>query len=408
MNFKWIISCFMIICLTLLSGCWSSKELTDLGIISAYALDKNEDGEYVGTFQIINPMNVPGSLQGGASGQRPAVTTFTETGVNPTELSNRASRKISRDLYYSHTSLLVISEELARDEGLSAILDSMERALEFRATAKVVITRGIKAGDFIKVLTGIDQIPAENVLKTLDSTEKLYGENINTNLQEFIQSLTSTGKEPLVSGFSLLGDMEKGKTMEQLHSTDFDAILEANGLAVFKEGKLVNWLDGEKARGTMWGLNRIHETPVSIDWENHKKAIAYRVIRQKTDVSAQMKDGKPAISITIRAEGDLRTVAVPVDVTDPHVLLAIEKALGQEIKKEVEAAVQEAKENKTDVFGFGEKLHQSEPDVWKKLEQEWQDVSFPELDVDITVEAFIRRTGVRNNPYLFDLEKKSD
>lgn len=121
-----------------------------------------------------------------------------------------------------------------------------------------------------------------------------------------------------------------------------------------------------------------------------------------------MKDDKPMISINIRAEGDLRTVGVALDVTNSHILLDIEKALEQKIKGEVEAAVQEAQKNKSDVFGFGEKLHQSEPDVWKKLKQEWHDVSFPELHIDVTVEAFIRRTGMRNNPYLFDMEKNEE
>ncbi len=110
----------------------------------------------------------------------------------------------------------------------------------------------------------------------------------------------------------------------------------------------------------------------------------------------------------IRAEGDLRAIEVPVNVTDLHVLLRIEKVLQEKIKDEAEATIQEAQKTKTDIFGFGEKLHQSEPDNWKKLEQDWQDVYFPALDVDVTVEAFIRRTGMRNNPYLFDLNKKSD
>ena len=211
MSHKWIIPLFMAVYLPLLSGCWSSTELKDLAIVSAYALDKEEDGTYVGTFQLINPMNVPGALQGGASGQNPSITTYTATGGNPLEVSDNASTKISRDLYFAHTSMLVISEELARDEGLSSLLDAMERGLEFRTTTKVVIVRGGKASDFVKVLTAIDQVPAEKALKTLEFTEKLYGENVATNLQKFIKSAVSTGEEPLVSGFTVQGDIEKAK-----------------------------------------------------------------------------------------------------------------------------------------------------------------------------------------------------
>lgn len=408
MSYKWMVLIFMMVSLTLLSGCWSSKELKDLAIVSAYALDKNEDGTYVGTFQLINPMNVPGALQGGASGQNPSISTYTATGGNPLEVADSASKKVSRDLYFAHTSLLVISEEIAREEGLSSLLDAMERGLEFRTTTKVVITRDGQASDFVKVLTDIDQVPAEKAIKSLEFTEELYGENIATNLQKFIKSAVSKGKEPLVSGFTVQGNIEKGKTMEQLQSSDGSATIEVNGMAVFKEGRLVNWIDGEKGQGTLWVLDQIQQTPVNIDWENQKDSISYKVVRQKTNVSTKIKDNKPAMSVNIRAEGDLRSIEVPVDVTDPHVLFHIEKALQQKIKEEVEAAIQEAQKTKTDIFGFGEKLHQSKPDMWKELEQEWQDVYFPELDVDITVEAFIRRSGMRNNPYLFDIEKKSE
>ncbi|GGP14991.1 Ger(x)C family spore germination protein [Oceanobacillus neutriphilus] len=408
MNRKWIIPFFMAIYLPLLSGCWSSIELRDLAIVSAYALDKNEDGTYVGTFQLINPMNVPGALQGGQSGQKPSIATYTATGGNPLEVADRASTKVSRDLYFAHTSLLVISEELAKEEGLSSILDAMERGLEFRTTTNIVISRDMKAGDFVQVLTAIDQVPAEKAIKSLEFTEKLYGENIATNLQKFIKAAVSTGKEPLVSGFTVEGDIKKAKTMEQLQSSEGEATIEVNGIGVFKEGKLMNWIEGDRSEGTLWVLDQIQQAPVNIDWKDKKEAISYKVVRQKTNVEAQTKDGKPVISVHIRAEGDLRAIDVPVNVTDPHVLFRIEKALQQKIKDEAEAAIHEAQKTKTDIFGFGEKLHQSDPHSWKKLEPAWQDVYFPALDVDVTVEAFIRRTGMRNNPYLFDLNKKSD
>ncbi|MDM8100217.1 MULTISPECIES: Ger(x)C family spore germination protein [Oceanobacillus] len=408
MSRKWIIPFFMAACLPFLSGCWSSIELKELAIVSAYALDKKEDGTYVGTFQLINPMNVPGALQGGASGKNPSIATYTATGDNPLEVADRASTIVSRDLYFAHTSLLVISEELAREEGLSSILDAMERGIEFRTTTKIVISRDVKAGEFVQVLTAIDQVPAEKAIKSLEFTEELYGENIATNLQKFINAAVSTGKEPLVSGFSVEGDIEKAKTMEQLQSSDGSATIKVNGMGVFKEGKLVNWIDGEKSEGTLWVLDQIRQAPVNIDWENHEDAISYKVVRQKTNVATKIKDGKPAISVHIRAEGDLRVIEVPVDITNPHVLFRIEGALQQKIQAEAKAAIEEAQKTKTDIFGFGEKLHHSEPKVWQQFEKEWQDVYFPALDVDVTVEAFIRRTGMRNNPYLFDLNKKSE
>ncbi|MED3861593.1 Ger(x)C family spore germination protein, partial [Priestia megaterium] len=60
----------------LLSSCWSKKELTDLAIVSAVGIDKTKDGYHL-TFQIINPGNVAGGIQGGGGGSlSPPITIY--------------------------------------------------------------------------------------------------------------------------------------------------------------------------------------------------------------------------------------------------------------------------------------------------------------------------------------------
>ena len=84
------------------------------------------------------------------------------------------------------------------------------------------------------------------------------------------------------------------------------------------------------------------------------------------NVSAQMKKGKPKILVKVRAEGDIREIKVPVDLTNPHVMNDIEEELEKELKKEIEDAVLHAQKNKSDIFGFGEVMHQSLPERMEK------------------------------------------
>jgi spore germination protein KC len=401
MNHKWLFLCLMLIGIVLISGCWSNKELNDLALVAALGIDKNEEGRYVGTFQIVNPGNVAGGLQGGGNGeQSPPVTVYTAIGNNLVEVSRRASSKVSRRLYYAHTNLVVISDKLAKEEGIATIFDSLDRDTEFRNTTTVVIARDTKAADLVKTLTPIDKIPANKVIKTLKITEKRWGEHINVDIQEVMKSLVSPGKEPVITGFHLNGNAKQAEKLENIQETTPKATLGASGLAIFKEGKLIDWFQGKTARGAVWGLDKIKATDVNINWIGKKAAIAYQVIRQKTKVSANMKKGQPKISIHVHAEGDIGEVMVPVNLTDPHVMMKIEKALEKEIKKEINDAVQRAQKNKSDIFGFGEAIHRSDPKAWKKLKHDWSDVHFPELEVDVTVDAFIRRTGLRNKSYL--------
>ncbi|RFU61137.1 Ger(x)C family spore germination protein [Peribacillus glennii] len=401
MNRKWAFLFLMLACISLVSGCWSKKELTDVALVSALGIDIDEKGRYVGTFQIINPGNVAGGMQGGGAGQGPSVSVYSTTGNNIVEVSRRASTKISRRLYYAHTNLVVVSDELAEKEGLAAIMDAFDRHPEFRTTARVVIARESSAADIVKTLTAVDKIPANKVIKTMELTEKRWGEHVKTNIQEVTKDLVSPGKEPILTGFRMIGNAKKGEKMENVQESALDAILQADAIAVFKDDKLVDWLTGETARGTLWVLDKIKSTGISIDWQDKQEAIAYQVVRQKTKVTATMKNGQPQISINVQAEGDIDEANVPVNLADPRVLLRIEKALGKEIEKEIHKSIQHASQHKTDIFGFGEAMHRSEPESWKRMEKNWNDEHFPKLKVKVNVDAYIRRTGLRSKPMHF-------
>ncbi|MGE7186781.1 Ger(x)C family spore germination protein [Peribacillus sp. NPDC006672] len=404
MNRKRLVLLLMLIGTTFTSGCWDKKELNEMAIVSAVGVDKNKEGKLVATFQIINPSNVAGALQGGG-GTNPPISIYRASGDNILEMDIVASTKISRDMYFAHANLIVISEEIAKEEGINAVFDAFERSPEFRATTRIVIARGVKARDIVETLTAIDKVTAEKIIKTIESTEKQQGGSVNINLQEVIKNLVSTGKEPIISGFTVNGQKGKEDKMENTQSSDIKANPKAAGIGVFKDGKLVDWLDGDMAKGSMWVMDRIEHTNLNIDWKGKKDAITYQVIRQKTNVSIKMENGKPKVFIKVRAEGDIREANVPVNLGNPHVLIDIEKKLAKDLKKETEGAIVRAQKNKSDIFGFGEIMHESHPKVWKKLEKDWDDVTFPKLEAQVQVETFIRRTGLRNKPYLSNIKK---
>ncbi|MGG0410810.1 Ger(x)C family spore germination protein [Peribacillus simplex] len=405
MNRKRLVLLLVSICTIFTSGCWNKRELNEMAIVSAVGIDESKDGKIVGTFQIINPGNVAGALQGGGGGTNPPISVYRATGYNVLELDSIATTKLSRDMYFAHANLIVIGEELARKDGINSIFDAFERSPEFRATTRIVIARGVKARDIVESLTAIDKVSAEKVIKTIETSEKQQGENISINLQEVIKNLVSTGKEPIISGFTVKGNKGEEDKMENTQSSDIKANPNAAGIGIFKDGKLIDWLDGDKAKGSMWVMDRIEQTNLFIKWKDKKNAISYHVTRQKTNVGAKLVNGKPKISIKVRAEGDIRESNVPLNLTDAHVLIDIEKKLARDLKKEMEDAIVRAQKNKSDIFGFGELMHESHPKEWKKLEKNWDDDTFPKLEVDVQVETFIRRTGIRNKPFLSNLKK---
>jgi spore germination protein KC len=227
------------------------------------------------------------------------------------------------------------------------------------------------------------------------------GQTINVSVGEVINDLASPGKEPIISGVEIAGSVQKGKRQTNVQASEPDTRLNVNGLAMFKDDKLVGWITGKTARGVLWILDKIEQTGVTIEWKQKKEAAAYKVVRAKTSVTAHMKKGKPSISIHIDAEGDVGEEFVPIDFANPKQIFALEKKAGESIKKEVVKAVEEAKKAKTDIFGFGDVIYRSYPQQWKTMKSDWNDRYFPQLEVNVTVDAFIRRTGLRTKSYIF-------
>lgn len=159
------------------------------------------------------------------------------------------------------------------------------------------------------------------------------------------------------------------------------------------------------SRGVVWILDKIQQTDVILDREGQKNTLTYNVVRQKTKVSADTTNDLPVITVNVRAEGGIREVRSQIDLTDPYEILDIEKELEKEIKKQLENTVTRTQHNKSDIFGFGEVVHRSDPEKWKKMKNDWNDTYFPNLKVNVKVEAFIRRSGLRTNSYLSDLKQ---
>lgn len=255
-----------------MSGCWSSKQITDIALVSAIGIDLNDEGKYVGTYQFYNPQNITSSLQGGGDQSSP-ISTYSALGSTLLEIEGVMTKKIPRELYYTHANLLVIGEKLAREEGLTKVLDALDRGTQFRSASKIIIARETTANKLLSILTTIDQIPSEKIINTLTNSQDALGESIEVDLSQAIDSLIALGKEPFISAFQIDGNSKEGQMQDSVQQTEPKAVLKANGIAVFKEGKLVTWLDGNDAKGALWVLNKIKNTSIDSSWKNINNAL---------------------------------------------------------------------------------------------------------------------------------------
>lgn len=383
-------------CSMLLSGCWNSRELNELAIVSGIGID-SLDGKpgYRVTFQIINPSSSSQTI--GSTSNQPPIVIVSSTDRTIFGALRKASRRATRQLFFAHTQLVIIGESLAR-KGVTSIFDIFDRSHELRLNSAVLISKDADAASVLKLLTTLETMPSMGLLKKMQNTSRVWGENRRVTVFEVINGITGAS-DFTINGVQIIGDAEEGEKKSSLEQSEPMVGSLMSGLGVFKEEKLIGWLNGPESRGTQWVLDKINETNVNVDSPDTEEDIAVNVFYSKTGVKVELKDGKPVFHVRIREEGIINETGGYVDLSKEEEIKALEQSVEEKTAAEVMQAFETAQKMKTDIFNFGNELKRIHPEQWEKVKQDWSSV-FAEGELDLQVEAFIRSTGMRLKPYI--------
>ncbi|WP_102347802.1 Ger(x)C family spore germination protein [Bacillus sp. Marseille-P3661] len=383
-----------ILLLSLLSGCWSRRELNELALATALAIDK-EDDQYLVTVQILNPGEIAGQAQTTAV----PVSTYETTGESIFEAIRKLSAETPRRVYLAHLRMVIFGEDLAR-EGINKVLDILSRDHEIRTDFYIAVAKNQKGSDLLKILTGIDKVPANKIFSSIEVSEKNWAPTRGVQLDDLISEIISEGSNPILTGVYYEGDLEEGNKLQNIEEIKSSAVIKLDHLAAFKQAKLVAWLNKDESKGYNYITDNINSTVVVLPCdEEDDGTITLEVIRSKTDVKASVAQGKPKITITTKPEANVGEVHCKFDNINEEQLIELEKEYEKHLKDIMFQAIDKAKENKTDLFSFGETIHRKDPKAWKSLKENWHNDGFVNLEVDIEIDAEIRRLGTINESF---------
>ncbi|KON88243.1 hypothetical protein AF332_16495 [Sporosarcina globispora] len=401
MNHRPITILIMLLSTVFLSGCWDRAELQDLDIVSAIGIDKGSDeveNRYMVTVQVINEGQIASGKGGGGAKEIAPVTTYSATGSTVAESLRKIAPKIPQELFFPHIQLMVIGEDLAKQEGIQDLFDWIERDSQFRTLFPILVVKNNTAKNVLKIVTSLEPIPSAKIVGGLESTQKTWGEFVMTRADKVIQQMS--GNAALLTGVQIIGDPDEGNSLKNVQKISPPTELEIKGLGIFKKGKLQKWLEGDEARGAILINNEVTKTIVDLNCNKKKKGLSIDMMRSKTKITAKIKNNKPIIYIAVRSEGHISEVHCPIDLGKHKVIEKLEKQMEKELKEEILLALEAAKKEKSDFFRFGETINREDPKLWKKIKNQWDEEIFPETEVNVHVQAFIRRSGLRTKPYI--------
>ncbi|WP_434749060.1 Ger(x)C family spore germination protein [Paenibacillus amylolyticus] len=376
----------LILCTSLLAGCWDREEINDVAFVIGIAVDK-EGENYRSSLQIALPgQSGSAGSEGGGGGTSGDKSWFllsnTAQTLRGTTLEGQKS--LSRKIYYAHRRTILIGEELAR-EGVAPMLDLLTRFPLNRLSAMPVVTRG-EAYKVIDTDAPIEKFPSEMV-------RELCFLNMRNprSLKTFIDAILSEGIDPFLPIASVSDNVPKDWK-------DSITNIKLEGLAIFKKDKLVGMMDKAPADALILAMGEANAPEVMIKAPRGKGSLFIKLNENNASLHPRVENGKVTVTIELYAKGVVVDNESYYGDRQEEEILRINEAIHQKIKEDIEEGVHLVqKKFKADILGIGRSIHQHLPKEWKKVKDRW-DVLYPEVNVTVNPHVIVENVGIVNKP----------
>jgi len=415
---------FLVFLLLFTTGCWDRREIQILNINSAIGFDKiTIDGQtkFMLSVLTIKPSQAAGGSEnrGTGGGAQTQATTggvvISVTGETIQDAVRNWGQRSSRQLFLGHTVLFVIGEDFAR-EGIGRVIDFGNRNRDIPERAMVAVCEG-SAQDCLQAQSEFEPLLSTEISNILNFNRFYTSKTKGTNLFQVMYDLVNPGIELALPFLTSFTPPEKGSIVRQLPATNDDStekgsakkgaaqgdqphkkVLSVAGTVAFRGEKLAGELDEVETQGLLFIKNEVQNGIIPIAFDSSQRNVSFFFRDVKTKIKPVIRRDRITFQIKIKGTGELIGAAPKtVDITKRSDVKKMESLINREVERRCRSAVVKGKELRSDIFGFGDKLHRAHPQVWKRSENRWTAI-FPHVAVDIKAEFTVEHSGLIEKP----------
>lgn len=360
-----------------LTGCWNYREVEKLAIVAGVAIDKDGEDKVLVTTEIVSVQQ-----EKGRSTLKPVY--IQAVGITFFDAARAMISLQGKRIYWSHAKVIIISEEIAK-EGISKVLDFINRDAEVREDMWVLLSRGGSAREIFN---------SKPVFESLVSFE----------IEDTMRASEALSRYPSIELYKFLDNIGRNETATTIPTIK---IIESTGMtvsyvtgsAIIQRDKLLGYLGETDTKSLLWVQNELKGGiyPVK-DAAGTQTNVSLEIFKSKTKIKPEVSDGEPIIKINILTDVNIGEIMGTEDFISKNVRELLEKDAEARIKKDIEDLIEKAqKDYKSDFLGFGENIKRSMPSVWKSIEKEWNGI-FPDIETRVEVDIKIRGSATTRKP----------
>lgn len=369
---------FMILIVVSTSGCWDYREINKLSIVTGLAIDRGENSKYKITFEIVD------TQEGGIEDKIKSKLIESE-GETIFEVIRNSLKVSSPRLYFGHLKVVILSEQIAR-EGVTEIIDFLDRDAEPRLNIDLMVSKEKTAREILSAQSTTEALRSFEIEQTLKQQDNL-SESPRVRVYQFVNYLPCKGIAPVLPVMEIVESAGK-KTFA------------LSGTAVFKGDKLAGYLNEEESNFYCYVTDNVKRGIIILkDFpETEGVDVTLEIYDSVTKVKPVYSDGKISMDIMIKVSTAIAEQTGSIKSESGIEVLKVQKAAEEYLKSNTVRTVQSVqKKFGLDIFGFGKKINSEMPKLWKEISQDWNSI-YKEIDINVSASVEVKNRGLMKYP----------
>lgn len=370
----------MVVVISILSGgCWNYRGIDQMETVIGVAFDKgSKEDSYLLTFENADSAKVRGT-DGNISPKL-----IESEGPTVFDAVRQAKRRLANKLYFAQMKVLIISEQIAREQGIQPIIDWFMHDQETREVIHLLIAQG----DSAKKLFEAKPISADFVSQEIcDIIEEDNDVTSYTFARTIYKTFDILNKEGVELALPVFTTVQNGQ----------ETAVISNGGGVFKKDKLIGLISYEEAHYSLFVIDEVNGGVLTADLNNdggnNRDDIALEILKCDTKRSFSFDGERIKVKIHVKIKAASTEVPKYVNLNQKESIVKLQKAAESRLEQNIKQTVKAIQSKGLDIFGFGSMVYQKDKRLWEKLGKDWADY-FKNAEVEVSSKISIINSGL--------------
>lgn len=309
-----------------LTGCFDYQELNNRAVISGVAIDY-QDKLFMVDLEILNNKKSTGQEESNDK-------TYYISGSGSTldAAFQDCHIKISKEPYYAHLKVLIMSEEVARGQ-LTHVMDYMLRDATIRNIFLPVVAKDVDAKEILESTTVENPVVATSIQSMLENNKANDSVSIIKDFENFVNDIIDPYRDGYINTITKENDT-----------------LSISGIAAFKDDALAFFLDTDEAISFNTLNNDSTNFYLHLPCENNKEEYLTINLYQNNGTSLEFQDEQ----IVVKSELNATIVedSCQYDFRESDVYQKLGEQFEPLVEEKFTKVINTLKEKQTDLLGI--------------------------------------------------------